>query len=105
ITALVFSAIHGQFYGFIPRLILGAVLGYVYVFSGSIWIPIIMHFVNNGFAVVCSYTPVKEKLPLFLQDGYVFEEWYINTGSAILGSLLIFVIYLLSRKRILYNGE
>lgn len=105
ITALVFSAIHGQFYGFIPRLILGAVLGYVYVYSGSIWIPIIMHFVNNGFAVVCSYTPFKEKLPLFLQDGYVFEEWYINTGSAILGSLLIFVIYLLSRKRILYNGE
>ncbi|MCI5059118.1 MAG: CPBP family intramembrane metalloprotease [Flavobacteriales bacterium] len=55
ITAILFSAMHGQFMGFIPRMILGAVLGYLYVWSGSLWVPILGHFVNNGLAVIVAY--------------------------------------------------
>lgn len=51
-TAMVFSFIHFQFYGFIPRLILGVVLGYFYAYSGSIRIPIWAHFLNNFLSIV-----------------------------------------------------
>ncbi|MBU0765181.1 MAG: CPBP family intramembrane metalloprotease [Bacteroidetes bacterium] len=52
ISALVFSAIHFQFYGFLPRLFLGVLFGYLLVWSGSLWLPVFIHFVNNALAVV-----------------------------------------------------
>ena len=55
LTALVFSTVHMQFLGFFPRLILGAVLGYMLVWSGSLWLPIVAHFTNNAFAVIVTY--------------------------------------------------
>jgi hypothetical protein len=55
ITAILFSAIHLQFFGFVPRVLLGAVLGYLYFYSGNLWLSIIAHTVNNGFAVVMAY--------------------------------------------------
>jgi len=55
VTAILFSAFHMQFYGFIPRMLLGVVLGYLYIWSGSLWLPILFHFLNNGLAVVFSY--------------------------------------------------
>jgi uncharacterized protein len=55
ITSVIFSAIHFQFLGFVPRLILGGLLGYLFVWSGSIWIPILVHFINNGSAVLADY--------------------------------------------------
>lgn len=55
VTAFIFSAIHMQFLGFFPRLILGAVLGYSAMYSRSLIVPIIGHFVNNGLAVVLTY--------------------------------------------------
>ncbi len=47
VTAFIFSAIHMQFYGFIPRLLLGAFFGYLVVWSGSLWLPIVAHAFNN----------------------------------------------------------
>ena len=55
VTAFIFSAIHMQFYGFVPRMLLGAMFGYVFVWSGSLWLPIVMHFTNNGLAVILYY--------------------------------------------------
>lgn len=55
ITAILFSAIHMQFYGFIPRMLLGAWFGYVVWWTGSLWIPIAMHITNNLLAVL-TYT-------------------------------------------------
>ncbi len=52
IASAIFSFIHLEFYGFIPRLILGMLLGYMFYFSGSIWIPMLMHFLNNGTVVL-----------------------------------------------------
>ncbi len=51
-SAIIFSAIHFQFYGFIPRMLMGALFGYAFVWTGSLWIPILMHFTNNALAVV-----------------------------------------------------
>lgn len=55
ITAFIFSAIHFQFYGFLPRLLLGAFFGYLLVWSGNLWLPILAHFINNLMAVVFYY--------------------------------------------------
>jgi membrane protease YdiL (CAAX protease family) len=55
VTAIIFGAIHLQFYGMLPRTLLGALLGYLYWWSGNIWVPIVGHFMNNGFTVLLMY--------------------------------------------------
>lgn len=60
VTALVFSAFHGDFYGFFPRFILGLMLGYMFWMSGSIWASIIMHFTNNTTIVMLYFLNKKE---------------------------------------------
>ena len=54
-TAIIFSAIHMQFYGFIPRMVLGVWLGYLLVWTRSLWVPIIAHTLNNSTVVLMSY--------------------------------------------------
>ena len=51
-SAILFSAVHMQFFGFIPRMLLGALFGYVFVWSGNLWLPIVMHLTNNALAVL-----------------------------------------------------
>jgi uncharacterized protein len=77
VTALIFSAIHLQFFGFVPRLILGLVFGYLFFWSGNLWLPIIAHFVNNAVPVVYTFAQSAEKLnaateiPLWKQAAYL----------------------------------
>lgn len=54
-SAILFSAIHLQFYGFFPRMIMGAIFGYFLVWSQSIFVPIICHFQNNATIVIVYY--------------------------------------------------
>lgn len=54
-TAFLFSAIHMQFYGFFPRLLLGAFFGYLLWWSGSLWLPIIAHAINNIITVIFTW--------------------------------------------------
>ena len=67
VTALLFSAIHMQFQGFLPRLALGVVLGYLFYWSGSLWLPIIAHFINNAMAISFTY-------PALLDYAYLTEN-------------------------------
>jgi membrane protease YdiL (CAAX protease family) len=55
VAAFLFSAIHFQFFGFVPRLLLGALFGYLYYWSGSLSFAIFAHFVNNAVSVVALY--------------------------------------------------
>ncbi|WP_018341904.1 CPBP family intramembrane glutamic endopeptidase [Cytophaga aurantiaca] len=59
ITACIFSFIHFQFLGFFPRVLLGALLGYMYVWSGSLLVPILMHFTNNALTLILLMTYKK----------------------------------------------
>lgn len=63
ITAIVFSAFHMQFFGFIPRMMLGAWLGYLLVWTRSLWVPIIAHTLNNSTVVFFSYMANKGIMP------------------------------------------
>ena len=60
IASAIFSFIHLEFYGFVPRLILGMLLGYMFYFSGSIWVPMLMHFLNNGTVVLIYFLNNKD---------------------------------------------
>jgi hypothetical protein len=55
ISAILFSAMHFQFFGFVPRVLLGALFGYLYYWSGSLMMAIVAHFVNNGISVLAMY--------------------------------------------------
>lgn len=63
ITAFLFSALHMQFYGFVPRMLLGVWLGYLFVWTGSLWVPIIAHTLNNSTVVLLSYLSNKGVIP------------------------------------------
>lgn len=63
VTAIVFSAFHMQFFGFLPRMLLGAWLGYLFVWTRSLWVPIIAHTLNNSTVVVMSYLAGKGVVP------------------------------------------
>jgi len=52
LTAFLFSAMHFQFLSFLPRFFLGIILGYLFLWSGSMWVAILVHFINNAVAVV-----------------------------------------------------
>lgn len=93
ITAIIFSIIHFQFYGFIPRVLLGALLGYLFVWSGSISVPIIVHTMHNAINVIISHiyygTPKYEQL-----EDYSFpEHTEFIILSFILSIILLFVTY------------
>jgi len=59
-SSFIFSAIHFQFYGFLPRFLLGAVLGFVYYYTHSLWITIFLHLMNNAIQVMLYYFYIKK---------------------------------------------
>jgi hypothetical protein len=59
LAAFIFSFIHFQFYGFVPRLLLGLYFGYLMVWSSSIWVPVTGHLINNGIAVIYYHFTIK----------------------------------------------
>ena len=60
ITAFFFSAIHVQFLGFVPRMLLGALFGYLYFWSGNLLVPMLAHFFNNGLQIFLLYAYQRE---------------------------------------------
>lgn len=87
ITGILFSAFHGQFFGFFPRLLLGILLGAIYWFSGSIWPAILGHLINNAIQVVMVYQdktfidkePVIQPLYVILSVlAIIGIVWYMN---------------------------
>ena len=77
VVAIIFSAFHMQFYGFIPRMLLGAWLGYLFVWTRSLWVPIIAHTLNNSTVVVFSYLTNKGIIP----EGYGDNLGLPSAGS------------------------
>lgn len=55
LAAVIFSALHMQFYGFLPRMLMGVYFGFLFFWTQSLWVPVFAHLVNNGTAVIVSY--------------------------------------------------
>lgn len=90
-SAIIFSTIHFQFFGFFPRLFLGAAFGYIYFWTGSIWYTVFAHFLNNGYAVAMAWYLQKNNLPITNDDG-PSVAWYGYLISAILTIALFWIL-------------
>jgi len=90
-TAFIFSAIHFQFFGFLPRFLMGAAFGYLYFWSGSLWYAMIAHFLNNAYAVCIAWYMQKNNIPLSEADQMHFT-WYGYVLSFML-AILIFQVF------------
>lgn len=95
ISSLIFSAIHFSWYGFIPRFMLGILLGTVFYLTGNIWYTILMHFVNNLLAVLSLYYMYRQGKETTIQDTSFFPWW---TGLFALGAIFVLLREIWKRK-------
>jgi membrane protease YdiL (CAAX protease family) len=95
ISAALFSALHLQFFGFLPRLVLGAMFGYMLEWSGTLWLPVIAHFVNNATAVTAYYLMHKG-----LISSNIDKTGTSSDGSSYL--VIVSLIFLFAFFRALY---
>jgi uncharacterized protein len=94
ISAFLFSAMHMQFYGFLPRMLLGGMFGYLLVWSGTMWVPILAHFVNNTMGVLGYYLIDKGTITKDIEEwGTGTEQIPLLIFSIVLSGLLLFLIY------------
>jgi membrane protease YdiL (CAAX protease family) len=88
-TAIIFCVVHSQFYTFLPRLVLGVYLGYLCCRSGSLWLPIVIHLVNNAVAVIALS---NERLQKFIVggEGELLSgiNFWVCAGTAVAGYML-----------------
>jgi len=102
VSAAIFSFVHFEFYGFLPRLLLGALLGYLFVWSGSLWIPIIAHAFNNGAQVVLAYLHEHHIIQFDVTSDNPLPV-YLTIVATILCAAFIYAFRKLeSRKRFIY---
>lgn len=97
-VAIIFSAFHLQFFGFVPRMLLGAWLGYLMVWTGEAWTPIIAHVLNNGSIVVMAYLVNKH---------YVSDNYLETTGTgnhwmalvSVVATALLLIVFMRKHPR------
>lgn len=94
LAAIVFSAVHNQFLGFFPRMILGLGLGYLYLWSGNIWVSIAAHFTQNAFQLALLYNQqLQWSSPGFDPDSTESMPWYWVLASLVACAGLLWYLY------------
>jgi membrane protease YdiL (CAAX protease family) len=98
--AVIFSAFHMQFFGFFPRMLMGAYLGYLFLWSGSLWPGILAHFLNNGMAVFLVWLVNRGTISVDVDKVGIHESELIYViVSAIMVLLSLFIVYRLEQKK------
>jgi len=97
-VAFIFSFIHFQFYGFVPRLLLGAYFGYLLDFTRNLWIPVLAHFTNNFFGVMLFTIYQDDSKQMEAMDNLGSgATWWLSVLSLL---LFIFAFWQIRRQRI-----
>ncbi len=94
ISAILFSAFHLQFFTFLPRFFLGLLFGYLFVWSGSVWLPILAHFINNASAVVVYYLFDLGSIDVKVEDFGAAENYILLIISIVLSAVLMAFIFM-----------
>lgn len=97
-TAILFSAFHMEFFGFLPRLALGLFFGYFVVWSGSIWPAVWAHFLNNASAVVLTYLFQHKQLNFDPNNQHIYG-YFIYAFSTVIVGVLLFIYRALAAGR------
>ena len=102
LAAFVFSTMHFQFFGFIPRLLMGAFFGYLLVWTRSLWVPVFAHALNNSIVVITA--AVTGEVSTSILDS---QHSGIDFGNSmvVIGSVLLTVIFLTIFKDIFFKSN
>lgn len=98
VAAIIFSAIHIQFFGFLPRMFLGALFGYMFYWSKNIWLPIFGHFVNNAGVILMTYSYQKQGNTLDTMDYMPSSASYLYFISFVVTLMMLWALYRATRR-------
>ncbi len=88
-VAVIFSAMHFQIFGFVPRTLLGAFFGYLLVWTGKLWVPVIAHIFNNSLYVFTAWYMLRQNPGVELENESVhFPVWVAAVGILVFSRLL-----------------
>jgi len=93
ISAFFFSAMHMQFYGFLPRMMLGMLFGYLFYWSGSLWVPVWAHLINNGAVVIVAYLCQLGVINGDYENFGTTDNVFLILGSALLVGGCLWIIH------------
>ena len=104
LAAFLFSAFHFQFFGFVPRMMLGVLFGYMYYWSRSLWYPVMAHFLNNGITLVMIYLYDLKVVNVNIQEDQSYS-WYTTLIFAFIGFVLLFYFrqYFIQKQQVAAN--
>lgn len=94
VAAIIFSGFHMQFEGFLPRLVLGALLGYLYLWTRNLWVPIVVHAFNNGLQVSVLYFSGIDLSDMEQEPAMPSSIWLV-----LLSAVVFFLCYRLLTQR------
>ncbi|HSZ71847.1 MAG TPA: CPBP family intramembrane glutamic endopeptidase [Cytophagaceae bacterium] len=98
VSGFIFSFIHFQFFGFLPRMLLGVLFGYCYLWTGSLWVPIAMHFTNNALTLVVSAFYKNSFLNTSESENTLFDIRFF-IAYIVAQAVFLFVYYKLIRQQ------
>ena len=92
LTAAIFSIMHGDVFAFLPRFMLGALLGYLFYYGGSLWVNVMAHFTNNAI-VVLTYLLINKGVVAYEYAETFNSPWYLALAGTSLAILLFWFFY------------
>jgi len=104
IAALIFSLMHYQFLGLIPRVMLGALFGYLFVWTGSIWVAVLAHFINNAVAVIYYYIYYQGTLEVEPDHIGLEENALLMIITSVMLTFLLLAVIQKQRKELVQSG-
>jgi membrane protease YdiL (CAAX protease family) len=93
ITAFLFSIMHLQFYGFFPRLVLGVLLGYLFLYGRNLWIPIAAHFFNNALSLLTVFYFGETDFVLRMENRPLTLAFGCWAAVSLMATLFLFQLY------------
>jgi len=99
LAAMLFSGMHMQFYGFFPRMFLGLMLGYLFVYTKSLWLPMMVHFINNASSVVIYYLNYNGIIDQKMENFGASSQIGVIALSFIISILLLWIVQQTASKK------
>ena len=91
-TAFLFGVVHMQFYGLLPRMMLGVIFGYLFYWTGSLWVPVFAHFLNNATVVVASFLSNLGVISTDYENFGTTDNFFLIAGSVVFSSLVLMFV-------------
>lgn len=99
VTGFLFSAIHLQFYGLVPRWFLSVLFGYIYHWSGKLSLAVMAHFLNNGLSLLVLYLVQNHILDISPEQMETAAPWPAIILSGLLGGVLLKRFYFKTKRQ------